>query len=107
MAGYAWAGMANTIPVRTTTIATIRLRTLTRRGGTVSLVNLDDGLVDVVLLVRLACVVVAGGVNRPRDVFAIPAFADDDENVVHFARHQPTLARCTDRNLHTHPVARR
>ena len=31
----------------------------------------------------LARVVVAGGVNRPRDVFAIRAFADDDENVVH------------------------
>src|SRR6478672_1648644 len=105
MVGYAWAGMANTIPVRTTTIATIRLWTLMRRGGTVSLVNLDDGLVDVVLLVCLACVVVAGGVNRARDVFAIPAFADDDENVVHFARHQPTLpgvpiGTCTPTQLH-------
>ena len=37
------------------------------------------------------CVVFAGGIHRPRNVFAIPAFADDDENVVHFARHQPTL----------------
>ena len=45
--------------------------------------NLDDGLVGVVCLVCLARVVLVGGVNRPRDVFAIRAFADDDENVVH------------------------
>jgi len=30
----------------------------------------------------LACVVFAGGVHRSRDVFAIAAFADDDETVV-------------------------
>ena len=47
------------------------------------MVNLDDGLVGVVFLVCLARVVFAGGVNRPREVFAIFAFADDDENVVH------------------------
>ena len=49
----------------------------------VSLVNRHDGLVGVVFLVCLARVVFAGGVDRPRDVFAIRAFADDDENVVH------------------------
>jgi hypothetical protein len=31
----------------------------------------------------LARVVFAGGVDRPRDMFAIAAFAEDDENVVH------------------------
>ena len=55
--------------------------TPTSRDG--SLVNLNDGLVDVGFLVCLARVVFAGGVNRARDVFAIRAFADDDENVVH------------------------
>ena len=45
--------------------------------------NRHDGLVGVVFLVCLACVVFAGGVDRPRDVFATLAFADDDENVVH------------------------
>ena len=49
----------------------------------VSLVNRHDGLVGVVFLVCLARVVFAGGVDRPRDVFATRAFADDDENVVH------------------------
>ena len=49
----------------------------------VSLVNRHDGLVGVVFLVCLARVVFAGGVNRPRDVFATRAFADDDVNVVH------------------------
>ena len=48
----------------------------------VSLVNRHDGLVGVVFLVCLARVVFAGGVDRPRDVFATRAFADDDENVV-------------------------
>ena len=42
----------------------------------VLLVNLDDGLVGVVFLVCLARVVIVGGVKRPRDVFAIAAFAD-------------------------------
>ena len=55
--------------------------TPTSRDG--SLVNLNDGLVGVVFLVCLARVVFAGGVNRPRDVSATRAFADDDENVVH------------------------
>ena len=49
----------------------------------VSLVNRHDGLVGVVFLVCLARVVFAGGVNRPHDVFATRAFADDDVNVVH------------------------
>ena len=49
----------------------------------VLLVNRHDGLAGVVFLVCLARVVFAGGVDRPRDVFAIRAFADDDENVVH------------------------
>ena len=53
--------------------------------------NVDDGLVGVVFVVCLARVVKVGGVKGPRNVFAIAAFADDDENVVHFARHQPTL----------------
>ena len=44
--------------------------------------NRHDGLVGVVFLVCLARVVFAGGVDRPRDVFATGAFADDDENVV-------------------------
>ena len=57
---------------------------VTRRDG--SLVHRHDGLVGVVFLVGLARVVVAGGVNRPRDVFAIPAFADDDENIVHLTQ---------------------
>ena len=48
----------------------------------VSLLNRHDGLTGVVFLVCLARVVVAGGVNRPRDVCAIRAFTDDDENVV-------------------------
>jgi hypothetical protein len=48
-----------------------------------SLVNRHDGLVGVVFLVCLARVIFAGGADRPCDVFAIPAFADDDENVVH------------------------
>jgi hypothetical protein len=48
----------------------------------VSLVNRHEGLVGVVFLVCLARVVFAGGVDRPRDVFATGAFADDDENVV-------------------------
>ena len=37
----------------------------------VSLVNRHEGLVGVVVLVCLARVVFVGGVNRPRDVFAI------------------------------------
>ena len=45
--------------------------------------NRHDGLVGVVCLVCLARVVLVGGVDRPRDVFATGAFADDDENVVH------------------------
>jgi hypothetical protein len=53
---------------------------VTSRDGL--LVNRHDGLVGVVFLMCLARVVFAGGVNRPRDVFAIRAFADDDENVV-------------------------
>src|SRR6476646_6716673 len=70
-----------------------------------SWVNGHDGLVGVVFVVCLACVVFAGGIHRPRNVFAIPAFADDDENVVHFARHQPTLpgvptGTCTPCQLH-------
>ena len=49
----------------------------------VSLVNRHDGLVGVVFVVCLARVVVVGGVNRPHNVSATPAFAGDDENVVH------------------------
>ena len=45
--------------------------------------NRHDELVGVVLTVCLARVVFAGGDNRPHKVFAIRAFADDDENVVH------------------------
>ena len=48
----------------------------------VSLVHRNDGLAEVVFPVCLARVVVAGGVHRPRDVCAVRAFADDDENVV-------------------------
>ena len=48
----------------------------------VSLVHRHDGLAGVVFPVCLARVVVAGGVDRPRDVCAVGAFADDDENVV-------------------------
>ena len=48
----------------------------------VSLVNRHEGLVGVIFLVCLARVVFAGGVDRPRDVFATGAFVDDDENVV-------------------------
>src|SRR6478735_5486647 len=71
----------------------------------VSLVYRHDELVGVVFLVCLARVVWVGGVHRPRNVFAIPAFADDDENIVHFARHQPTLpgvptGTCTPTQLH-------
>ena len=44
--------------------------------------NRHEGLVGVVVLVCLARVVFVGGVDRPRDVCATPAFADDDENVV-------------------------
>lgn len=58
----------------------------------VSLVNRHDGLVGVVFVVCLACVVFAGGVDCPRDVWAIPAFADDDENVVHLAVVEPCPA---------------
>ena len=47
--------------------------------------NRHNGLVDVVCLVCLAQVVLAGGVHRPRDVFAIRAFVDDDEDVVHLS----------------------
>ena len=47
------------------------------------MVDRHERLVGVVCLVCLARVVFAGGVDRPRDVFAIGAFADDDENVVH------------------------
>jgi hypothetical protein len=47
------------------------------------LVHRHDGLVGVVVLVCLARVVFVGGVDPPRNVFAIPVFADDDENVVH------------------------
>ena len=52
----------------------------------VFLVHRHDGLVGVVFAVCLARVVFAGGVHGPRDVFAIGAFADDDENVVHLTR---------------------
>ena len=45
--------------------------------------NLDDGLVGVVFVVCSARVVIVGGVKRPPNVFAIRAFADNDENVVH------------------------
>jgi hypothetical protein len=38
----------------------------------VSLVKLHDGVVGVVFVVCLAGVVFAGGVHRPRDVFALP-----------------------------------
>ena len=58
-------------------------------AGMVFLLNLDDGLAGVVFPVRLARVVFARGVDRPRDVFAIPAFADDDENVVHLTVVEP------------------
>jgi hypothetical protein len=47
------------------------------------LVNRHEGLVGVVVLVCLARVVVVGGANRPHDVSATQAFADDDEYVVH------------------------
>ena len=60
---------------------------VTRRDG--SLVNRHDGLVGVVFLVGLARVVVAGGVDRPHDVFATRAFAGDDENVVHLIGGRP------------------
>ena len=53
------------------------------------MLNLDDGLAGVVFPVCLARVVFARGVDRPRDVFAIPAFADDDENVVHLTVVEP------------------
>ena len=46
------------------------------------MVNRHEGLVGVIFLVCLARVVFAGGVDRPRDVFATGAFVDDDENVV-------------------------
>ena len=46
------------------------------------MVNRHEGLVGVVVLVCLARVVFAGGVDRSRDVSATRAFADDDENVV-------------------------
>jgi hypothetical protein len=49
----------------------------------VSVLNLDDSLVGVVFLVCLARVVQVGCIKRPRDVIAIAAFADDDENVMH------------------------
>ena len=49
----------------------------------VSLVNRHEGLVGVVFLVCSARVVSVGGVDRAHDVSATPAFADDDENVVH------------------------
>ncbi len=49
----------------------------------VSLVNRHDGLVGVIFLVCLARVVLVCCVDRPHDVFATGAFADDDENVVH------------------------
>jgi hypothetical protein len=55
----------------------------------VSLLNRHDGLVGVVFLVCLAGVVFTGGVHRARNVFAIPAFADDDENVVHLTLVDP------------------
>ena len=38
--------------------------------------NLDGGFVGVVFLVCLARVVIVGGVKRPRDVFAVAAFAE-------------------------------
>ena len=47
-----------------------------------SLVYVDDGLVGVVFMVCLARVVKVGGVKGPRNVFAIGAFADDDEAVI-------------------------
>ena len=50
----------------------------------VFLLNRHDGLAGVVRLMRLARVVFAGGVNRPRAMFAICAFADDDEDGVPF-----------------------
>ena len=61
-------------------------------AGMVFLLNLDDGLAGVVFPVRLARVVFARGVHRPRDVFAIPTFADDDENVVHLTVVEPCPA---------------
>src|SRR4029077_7068465 len=50
-------------------------------------------------------VVFAGGVHRPRNVFAVRAFANHDENCVHFSRHEPTLpgvpiGTCTPTQLH-------
>jgi hypothetical protein len=70
-----------------------------------SLVYRHEGLVGVVVLVCLARIVFVGGVKRPRNVVAIAIFADDDENVVHLARHQPTLpgvptGTCTPTQLH-------
>ena len=47
------------------------------------MVNRHDWLVGVVVLVGLARVVFAGGVDRPSDVSATRAFAGDDENVMH------------------------
>ena len=51
--------------------------------------NLDDALVGVVVMVCSARVVDVGGVKGPRNVFAIAAFADDDENVMRLTRVDP------------------
>jgi hypothetical protein len=76
-------------PIRAALLIFLMPRAVWRRTppevmtGDGSLVNRDDGLIGVVFLVCLARVVFAFGVDRARDVFAIPAFADDDEYVVH------------------------
>ena len=53
------------------------------------MVDRHEGLVGVVVLVCLARVVFVGGVDRPRNVFALRAFADDDENVMRLMRVDP------------------
>ncbi|MGY4652326.1 hypothetical protein ACVWWN_006122 [Mycobacterium sp. URHB0021] len=55
----------------------------------VLLVNRHEGLVGVVFVVCLAGIVEVSGVMSPRDVFAIPAFADDDVHVTHRTRVEP------------------
>ena len=61
-----WASIASSDPER---LGVTSPPNVTSRDG--SLVNRHDGLVGVVFLVCLARVVFAGGVDRPRDVFAI------------------------------------
>ena len=53
------------------------------------MVDRHDGFVGVVFLMCLARIVFGGGANRARDVFAIHAFADDDEDVVHLTVVDP------------------